>query len=150
RKRRILCGTLIAVSIPILSLPLFPPTQWDATSYHLAAAKIFARSHAVVFTPYLRYPTFPQTNEMLFTLMLLLYDDISAQLVEFLLMLLVAIGLFAWGRRKFSSRAGLWGAVLWLANPLVIWLGSTAYVDIGLAAFTFFGVYAFFNWRESN
>lgn len=141
---------LFLTLLPILLLPLYPPVQWDATSYHLAAAKIYVRSHAVVLTPYLRFPVFPQTNEMLFSLMLLLFDDISAQLVEFLMMALVAIAIYSWGQRIRNERAGLWAAILWLSNPLVLWLGASAYVDIGLTLFLTLAVYAFFNWMESR
>jgi 4-amino-4-deoxy-L-arabinose transferase-like glycosyltransferase len=145
-----LYGIILVLLSPILLLPLYPPTQWDATSYHLAAAKIYANSHAVVFTPYLRFPVFPQLNEMLFSLMLLLYDDISAQLVQFLMMWLVAITLYAWGRRAFSTEVGLWSGVLWLSNPVVLSLGASAYIDIGLTLFVVLAAYAFFNWYQSH
>src|SRR5207245_713866 len=81
--RRTLYCVVVLLLIPVLLLPLYPPTQADAVGYHLPEAKIYATSHAVVFTPYLRYPAFPQLNEMLFTLMLLWHDDVSAQLVQF-------------------------------------------------------------------
>jgi 4-amino-4-deoxy-L-arabinose transferase-like glycosyltransferase len=144
------CGIILVLLSPVLVLPLYPPTQWDAISYHLAAAKIYANSHALVFTPYLRFPVFPQLNEMLFSLMLVLYDDISAQLVQFLMMWLVAIALYAWGQRAFRAEVGLWSGVLWLSNPLVLWLGASAYIDIGLTMFIVLAAYAFFNWYESH
>jgi len=135
--------------LPVLLLPLYPPTGWDATMYHLPYAKIYLQNHQIVMTPYLRYPVFPQINEMLFTLMLL-YDDIAAQLTQFFMMVIVAVALYAWGHRAFSSRVGLWAAALWLANPLVIWLGVSAYIDIGLTLFVTLGAYALFNWMSSK
>jgi len=150
RSKLVWCLIGFVVVFPIFLLPLYPPTQWDAISYHLAAAKIYANSHAVVFTPYLRFPVFPQLNEMLFSLTLLLYDDISAQLVQFLMMWLVAIALYAWGRHAFNDRVGLWGAVLWISNPMVIWLGASAYIDIGLTMFVLLAAFAFFNWFHSR
>lgn len=149
-KRWVLYGIFVVLVTPVLLLPLYPPTQWDATSYHLAAAKIYANSGAVVFTPYLRFPVFPQLNEMLFTLALLLCDDLAAQLVQFLMMLLVAMALYAWGSRVFNVRVGLWSAVLWLSNPLVLWLGASAYVDVGLAMFLALAAYAFLNGFHSR
>ncbi len=149
-KRLVLYGIILVVVSPVLLLPLYPPIHWDATAYHLAAAKIYARSHAVVLTPYLRFPVFPQLNEMLFTLALLLYDDLAAHLVQFLMMLIVATTIYAWGRRAFNARVGLWGATLWLSNPLVLWLGASAYIDMGLAIFLTLALYAFFNWVQSR
>jgi len=147
-KRLVLYGSFLLLVTPVLLLPLYPPIHWDATAYHLAAAKIYARSHAVVYTPYLRFPVFPQLNEMLFTLALVLYDDLAAHLVQFLMMGVVATTIYAWGRRAFNARVGLWGAALWLSNPLVLWLGASAYIDVSLAMFLTLAVYAFFNWFQ--
>ena len=151
RKLLLVAGIVsVVVLLPVFVLPLYPPTTFDATMYHLTSAKLYVEEHAVVFTPYIRFLPFPQLNEMLFTFMLLLYDDVAAQLVQFLMMVLVAVGLYAWGRRLFSSRAGLWATVLWLSNPLVLWLGACAYVENGLALFVSLGAYALFNWLEKR
>jgi hypothetical protein len=118
--------------------------------YHLTIAKLDVQMHSLVFTPYIRFSTLPQLNEMLFALMLSVFDDVSAQLVQFLMMLLITVTLYGWGRRWFTQRVGLWSATLWLSSPLVIWLGASAYVDIGVALFVTLGVYAFLNWRRTD
>lgn len=146
RKVWLLGGIGVICLLPLLILPLYPPTAWDATEYHLTVAKIYSQHHAVIFAPYVRFPVFPQLNEMLFTLMLMLHDDIAAQMVQFLMMALVAVTLYAWGRELSSPRLGFWAAAIWLANPLVLWTGSAAYVDVGLALFATVAVYAFWNW----
>ena len=143
-----LAALTVALAIPILQMPLYPPTQWDAISYHLASAKIYVREGAVVYTPYLRFPVFPQSSEMLFTLMLLLADDIAAQLTQFLMMALTALALYGWGARMFTQRAGALAAVLWLSNPLVLWLGTAAYVDAGLALYLTLAFFSLYNWRK--
>lgn len=150
RKRLFAAAVVLIVLSPVLLLPLYPPIHWDATAYHLAAARIYATTHAVAPTPYLRFPVFPQLNEMLFALALLLYDDLAAHLMQFLMMLIVATSIYAWGRRAFRARAGLWGAALWLSNPIVLWLGSSAYIDVSLAMFLTLAAYAFFIWFASR
>jgi hypothetical protein len=77
--------------------------------YHLAYAKIYTQTHRLTLTPYLRYPVSPQTNEMLFTLAFLLYDDVSAQLIQFLMMGVLGIGLFCFGAQAFFSTGGSLG-----------------------------------------
>ncbi|MDQ5824243.1 MAG: glycosyltransferase family 39 protein [Chloroflexota bacterium] len=139
----------IALLTPIWVLPLYPPTNYDATVYHLAVAKQYIQDHRITLAEYLRYPLIPQTNEMLFALALF-YDDITAQLVQFLMMLLIAVTIYAAGSRMFSPRVGLWSAGLWLANPLVLWLGASALIDIGLAMFVCLAAYALLLWIESN
>jgi Dolichyl-phosphate-mannose-protein mannosyltransferase len=135
---------------PIFALPLHPPTAFDATSYHLASAKIYAQEHRLVYTPDLRYPVLPQTNQMLFTLALLVYDDIFAQLVEFLMMIALVGAVIAFGQRLFSAQAGYWSSALLLGSPLVLWLGSVAYIDMGVTLFVTATIYAFSNWLQTR
>jgi 4-amino-4-deoxy-L-arabinose transferase-like glycosyltransferase len=154
-QKRWTLGLLAAGSVIVLFwrfwvLPLYPPTGFDATMYHLPVAKFYVHQHGLAFNPYIRFSSFPQLNEMLFALALLLFDDALAQLTQFLIMFLIALAVYAWGRRLFSPRAGLWAAAIWLSNPVVLWLGTTAYVDLGVTLFVCVGAYAFFNWLETR
>ena len=87
---------------------------------------------------------------MLFTLALLLYDDILAQLIEFLMMAVLVVAIISFGQRFFSRRAGLWAGAILLQSPLVIWLGSVAYIEMGLMLFVMMTVYALWNFLESR
>jgi len=111
---------------PVFRMPLYPPTLWDSLMYHLPIAKLDVQTHSLAYSPYIRYPAFPQLSEMLFALMLILKDDVSAQLIQFLMTLLVAVGLYAWGKRLFSVTAGIWAAAIWLSNPFVLVVSSSA------------------------
>jgi 4-amino-4-deoxy-L-arabinose transferase-like glycosyltransferase len=134
-----------ALLLPIWAMPLYPPTAFDATVYHLAMAKWYLDHGRIVVAEYLRYPLFPHTNEMLHALMLPV-SDIAAHLVQFLMMLLVGVALYGWGRRLFSVPVGIVAAGLWLGNPLVLWLGGSGLIDLGLALFVVLGIYALLNW----
>jgi hypothetical protein len=140
----------LAVSVPIFKLPLYPPTAFDATFYHLPSAKAYAQSHGLVFTPYLRFAVFPHTNQMLFTVALLLYDDVLAQLVETLAMVILMVAIISFGLRHFSARAGLWGVALLISNPLAVWLGAVPYVDMMLMLFVTLNAAAFWNWAKTR
>lgn len=150
RKALSVAGVLVILFLPLAILPLYPPTAWDATMYHLAYAKIYVQNQQLVLTPYLRFPVFPQNNEMLFTLALLVQDDVLAQLVEFLMMMVLVAALIAFGWRFFSRRAGLWAGAILLQSPLVIWLGSVAHIEMGLMLFVMMTVYALWNFLESR
>lgn len=150
RARMLLVGVFLALSIPILALPLYPPRAFDSTMYFLTAAKVYVQSHQLVITPYLRLPVLPQLNEMFFTLSLLLYDDIAAQVTQLLLLTTLTAALIAFGRRNFSKQAGWWSAAILLGNPLVVWVGTVAYLDISLMLFTTMAGYAFWNWLSSR
>src|SRR6185436_4057821 len=115
----------LALSIPVLALPLYPPRAFDSTMYFLTSAKVYVQSHQLVVTPFLRLPVLPQLNEMLFTLALLLYDDIAAQVIQLLLLATLTAALIAFGRRNFSKQTGWWSAAILLGNPLVLWVGRS-------------------------
>jgi len=150
RARMILATALVVLSTPILVLPLYPPKAFDATMYFLTSAKVYAQSHQVVMTPYLRLPVLPQLNEMFFTLALLLYDDVTAQVIQLLMLTILTIALIGFCRRNFSNQAGWWSAGILLGNPMVIWVGSVAYLDISLMLFSSMASYAFWNWLNSR
>jgi 4-amino-4-deoxy-L-arabinose transferase-like glycosyltransferase len=140
----------IALASVLLALPLYPPTAWDSTSYHLAAAKAYAQNHGLVYTPYLRYPVFPQLNEMLLCLGLLLCDDVLAQILQGVLLATLTLVTVGFARRHFSRRAGWWAAAALLGNPIVLWLGSCGYVDIGVALWSMLAVVGIWNWLDTR
>jgi len=150
RRRLLIYCLLTILLLPVLLMPLYPPTAFDSTMYHLTYAKIYAQTHKITITPYLRYPVFTQTNEMLFTLAFLLYDEVTAQMIQFLMMGVLSMGLFAFGRKHFSQKVGIGAMMIFLSNPMVLWLGTCAYIDIGLALFVTMAIYSFFNWSHSN
>jgi len=150
--RQVLLVVAFVVALaPLISLALYPPTGFDATMYHLPYAHQFASSGRLVFATGLRYPVFPQLNEMLFTAMLLVSDDVSAQLVQSLAALLTALILVAWGRRVTTVPAVGWlAAGLWLGSPLVVYFSASAYIDCGLALFFTAALWASARWLETD
>lgn len=134
--------------LPILLMPLYPPSSWDALSYHLPVAKIFADKHRIVLTPYLPAATNVLTIEMLFSLMLLIADDIMANLISLLLLLLTALATFSFSKRYISTSSGFIAVSALLSSPIVIFLGTTCYIDIGLALFVTAAGYGFANWAS--
>ena len=150
RAKLLLVAGVLVLSVPVLVLPLYPPKAFDATMYFLTSAKVYAQSHQILFTPYLRLPVLPQLNEMLFTLALVLYDDIAAQLIQLLMLATLCLGLVAVGRRNFSKQAGWWAAAILLGNSVVIWVGTVAYLDISLMLFSSMSAYTFWNWLQTR
>jgi hypothetical protein len=144
-------AVLVAAVLALTFLyALYPPATWDETMYHLPFAKTFAKQHAVVFVDTLRFPVFPQMNEMLFTAMLLVYDDVATHMVEFLALTLTGLLLYTWGVRWHSEKSGLLAVALWLGNPIAIFLGTCAYIDAGLTLFVVAAVLFWETWRETD
>lgn len=142
-------ATMVALA-PMTILPLYPPTAFDATMYHLPYAKEYVEVGGIAYTPYLRNPVFPQYGEMLFSVMLLLHDDLSAQFTQLLMAFLTGLGVYSWGGRLVGPRAGLWAAACWFAHPLVLKLSGIAYIDVGLTLFLLGALYSLANWLKTD
>lgn len=145
-KEMILGAAVFLWSVPLMIMPLYPPTAFDSTMYFLASAKIYVQQHQVIATPYLRLPVLTQLNEMLFVLALLFYDDIAAQLIQLLMLVTVVAAVAAFARRYFSRETSWWSTGLMLASPMVLFAGAVAYVDIAMLLFGTLAAYTFWNW----
>jgi hypothetical protein len=155
RPARVLVGLAVTtlgvvVAAPVVVLALYPPLASDATSFHLAMAKLHIASGWIRPAPFLRYPVFPLANESLFALVMLFAGDVAAQLVQCLMLLATAVLLYAWGARAGTPAVGLWAAALWLGNPLLIFFGTIAFVDVGLTLFVLAAAYSFFRWTAAG
>jgi len=146
RPRNLLAGLVIAIGfsywIILVRLPQYPPMSWDATAYHLVLAREYLIQHRVVAHEGMLLPVVPALNHLLFTWAMAVKDDILAQLIEHVFMMLTALALYAWGKRHERRGMGLALAAFWLGQPLVVFLGESGYVDMGIACFAFLGIYA--------
>jgi hypothetical protein len=132
-------GAAVALLAFVGTLALYPPLGFDATLYHLPAARALAAGHRLPYLPDCRFPVFPQAGESFFALGLVAGGDRAARLVELAITAVVALALYGWAARHGRRRAGLWAAALWLGSPYVVLFGSDAYVD---ATVSLFGVLA--------
>jgi 4-amino-4-deoxy-L-arabinose transferase-like glycosyltransferase len=136
---------------PFCVLPFYPPTAFDATLYHLPFARGFVESGGVPFLKDLRFPVFPQANEMLFALAMLFAPDVAAHGVQLLMTILTAALVWAWGRDAFSGTAAGWlAAAVFLGNPIVAYLAGNAYLEAGLTLFITAALYAARRWRGTG
>jgi hypothetical protein len=143
-----LCGVLGA--LPVLLLPLYPPTEYDALVYHLPYAQGFVDSAEMPFFSELLYPYFPPLQELLFAGVMLFGTDVDAQVVSLVEVALVACLLLVWGREVSDNRLAGVALAFWVGTPLVVWHAGTAYVDIGLALFGTASLYSCSQWQNSR
>jgi 4-amino-4-deoxy-L-arabinose transferase-like glycosyltransferase len=151
---RLLIGTLAAVGLaPLAVLALYPPTGFDATMYHLPFARAFVESGGVPYLVDLRFPVFPQANEILYAAVLLFGRDVAAHAVQLFATLLTALLIAAWGRDWMGRRdrpAGWLAAALFLGNPIVIYLATAGYIEAGLTLFVTASLHALDRWRSGG
>jgi Dolichyl-phosphate-mannose-protein mannosyltransferase len=140
-----------AALLPLALLTLYPPTAFDATLYHLPFARGFMTSGGLPFLADLRFPVFPQVNEMLFALIMFFAPDVAVHGLQWLMTMLSAALIWSWARDAFHGVAAGWlAAAIFLGNPIVIYLSASGYVEAGLTLFTTSALYAVRRWRGSG
>jgi 4-amino-4-deoxy-L-arabinose transferase-like glycosyltransferase len=122
-----LLGALLFFSV----LAIYPSTAFDATSYHLPLAREMVATHGLTYDPYIRFSFFPQANESVFAVVLLLTGNpVSSAAFEFLILAAGTLLIPLWfmdARRNIG--AGFIGSVVLLSSPVLIWVGTAAMID---------------------
>ncbi len=145
-------AALALAATPYVLLSLYPPTAFDATLYHLLYARQFAATGGLPFLRNLRYPIFPQLQEVASALVMLFADDVAAQGVTLLATFGTALLLLAWGSRGAGPQrsAGGLAAAAFLGCPIVAALAGTAYVEPAMVWFGTAALYSFWRWRHDR
>jgi hypothetical protein len=141
---------MFAAVAPLLILPIYPATAFDATMYHLPYAKAFASTGRLPFLADLRFPIFPQLTEVLFSVLFPVAGDRAAQCLSAFFTFLTAALLVEWGREEEQAAAGWLAAAALLGNPIVMYFGTTPYVEPALTLFATAAFYAFARWRREG
>ncbi|MDO8587836.1 MAG: glycosyltransferase family 39 protein [Armatimonadota bacterium] len=161
RSWKISAGALV-VAIPLAALgcvaligALAPPSvnDWDTLAYHFAVPALYIKAHAIHYVPFTSHSNLPFLMEMLYTLGLLMpaAGGIAlAKLFHLAVGALTALTIYAIGKKHFSPRAGVVGAVVFTAVPLIAWEATTGYIDLGAAFFITLAVFALLNHRDDG
>ncbi|MEJ2079687.1 MAG: glycosyltransferase family 39 protein [Acidobacteriota bacterium] len=147
--RTLAFAVMLCTGIYLLAA-LAPETGFDALNYHLGVPRLYILHHSIYPTPHIVYSNFPFLGEMLFTWGWLMDSTILAKLFHYLFGLLTAGGMIIFGRRYFSTRAGLLAALIFLSSPIVGFLMQTAYIDLILTFYIFLAVYSTVRWVSAS
>jgi hypothetical protein len=135
---------LLLLFLPLVLLAIHPPLAFDETLYHLPTIRSLATYGQLRYASELRFPVFPQLQELLCVPLYLLAGDAATHLISLAEALITAALLLEWG--------GWLAAAFFLGSPIVIYLATTGYVD---AALTLFVAAAFYcidasAWRRQS
>ncbi len=139
----VIIGGVILIN---LSGALAPSTSFDALVYHLAVPHIYIQHHRIISLPHNLYSNFPLTGEMLYTLAMLLYNHILANLIHFSFGLLSMLALFSFSRKYFGQRTALLASGIFYTIPYVASLSTVALVDLTLTFFSILALYSLINY----
>jgi hypothetical protein len=142
-------ATVAAYGILYFRQAASPEMSSDGMRYHLGLVNLFNHAHG--FVRYVdMYTGLPEGIEMLFLFAFSIGKHSAASLVHFSFLLDLAFLMVLYGRRFGFPSAGVAGALLVFASPLVGADGTCAFNDVGLAAVTFAAVYLLALWRNEK
>ncbi|PYV40351.1 MAG: hypothetical protein DMG06_20505 [Acidobacteria bacterium] len=141
-----LVGNLALVWISALG----PAIEFDDILYHLTGPKSFVAAHALTKVVDIPHVFLPKNMEMLFTLGMLLHNEVTAKLIHCLLGFLVMLLLYAVSTRLWGYPVGLVAFAILVSSPLFLWEMRTAHVDVGLALYVFIALYSVIHWLQSR
>ncbi|HEY0981410.1 hypothetical protein [Schlesneria sp.] len=145
------CRIVVLLLIPFVFVQLLgamtPQTDFDVVEYHLGGPKEWFLQGGISRLPHNIYTNFPFLTEMLILDGMVVCGDwrwgaLAGQAVLAGFAPLTALGLYAAGRRWFSSQAGCIAALVYLTSPWTYRISIIAYAEGGLACYLFAALFA--------
>jgi hypothetical protein len=125
-----------------------PETSPDGSGYHLGNVARMWRHHGFDWDYRSMYSYLSQGMEMLFLVAFAFGGHSAAAMVHFTFLNALALLIVAYGRRFGFPRAGVFGAILVYACPVIGMDGTAAYNDLAVATLTFAVFYLLQVWDE--
>ena len=131
----------------IMLAAMLPPVDFDVREYHLQAPKEFFQQGQITFLPHNVYANMPLGAEMFALLAMVISGDwwlgaLAGKTVIAAFTPLCALGLYAAGRRCFSTTAGVAAALVYISIPWVVGLSASGLIEGTTACYAFLAVYA--------
>lgn len=141
---------LLVVTGLAFTVSLLPPTSWDSLSYHLRGPWLYLQAGRI----YAGIDVFSLNNpfllEMVFMLGMAIRSDITAQLIHFFFLILLAGQVYLLAVTGLKLAHG-WTAVLLLFTlPMLLQLAPITYNDLALAFTILAALYTYVRWREGE
>lgn len=141
---------ILYLALAQLNIALLPPYEYDALEYHFGVPDYYLQQHKITYVPGNVYANFPANTEMLYTLGMVLNDDVTGKLFHFYFGILAALGLYAIAKKLWSDTAGAISALIFLGLPIIFQLNYQANIDLALAGYSVLALFAFINWRKEK
>lgn len=130
-------------------LSLYPVTAFDATQYHLPAAKSFIASKDLRVDPFIRFHP-PNAVNLFFSFSLLFGNGTCASLTQFSMAIILVMLIQSFWAHFVDNKGYFIAAFIFICSPVVIVNSSQPYVEIGTALFCFAAFFSMCLWVKYN
>jgi len=128
-----------------------PEMSPDGSTYHLGVIARYLRAHGFVRITTNMYAHLSQGTELLYMFAFAFGKHSAAALVHFAFLASLPFTMLSYARRfGLPAAAGVSGALLFYACPIVGYDGATAYIDVAVAALLFAIFYLLQIWVEER
>ncbi|HAX61891.1 MAG TPA: hypothetical protein DCX95_04975 [Elusimicrobia bacterium] len=129
---------------------LTPPTFYDSLVYHLAIPLQYVKNHRIIKIETNLFSNFPQNIEMLYTMSIILCDDILANLIHFVFFPLMTLSIYGFLREKYYGKTSIFASLIFAITPAIVMLASGTYIDLGLTFYLFLSFVSLMKWTETS
>ncbi|MBI5555626.1 MAG: glycosyltransferase family 39 protein [Elusimicrobia bacterium] len=129
---------------------LAPEIYYDTLVYHLALPAQYNLAGRIIEIPSHGFSYFPQNMEMLYSLILLAGNDLTARLVHYFFGLGCCLLIYLLGRRWFSRTVGTLASAVFYFIPLVAMESWTAVNDLALTFYVLLNLLFISLWLEEE
>lgn len=145
-----LLGGVIITALPVGLRALMPPTAYDALTYHLPAPKAFLDAHTLL--PFLEnvQANSPIAFDLLTVFGLSVGSDVFPQLLQFVLGIALALGVYQFAACAFNRSVGILAVAILFSIPIFGILAGWAYLDVSWVLCEFLSIYAFWKWDRQR
>lgn len=127
-----------------------PEMSPDGSTYHLGVIAHYARAHGFVPLHTTIYASLSQGVELVYLVAFTFGRHSAAAVTHFVYLLAVCWLMISFGRRFGHPEAGIAGAFLFWASPIVGVDGVSAYIDVATAAIIFGAYYLLQVWCRDH
>ncbi len=140
----------VAYSVLYVRYALAPEASPDGMMYHLSLTSRYFAAHGIIPITTTFYATLSQGMEMLFLFAFAFGKHSAAATVHYLVFLCLPLLILLYARRFGMAPAGVFGALLVFAAPVMGIDGTSTYIDCALACAIFAAFYALEIWGEQQ
>jgi hypothetical protein len=144
---------LISLALPFfigLIGALSPETFYDSGVYHLGVPQEWINSHRMHMIPSIHMSFYPSNIETLYTIAMLLNNEMTAKLIHFSFGILTMCLMFVMVKKYFSRSAAWLAVVIFWATPYVTFMMGKTNIEMGMAFFEASAFFALINWMDTK
>ncbi|MFH1516018.1 MAG: glycosyltransferase family 39 protein [bacterium] len=141
---------LSIISIGHFFLAISPNITWDAATHHYLVPKIWLQSGRIAAIPEIIFAEYPSTIELLYMMGLQLAGEWTANVVGWVLSMLLGFAIYAFTSERINKRAGLIASVVFFTMPLTIEVFSGGLIDLGYSLFCLMSFWMYLDYRKSG